>query len=259
MTDPLNTERVPSFFIVSYNINFSYCGRITLDIWTNEPYVKKMNEVVVQILQLKYLVKSVEEFLQRGEGGIYISNEIRKFISQRSQMDEEEFLDHFEALIGSKPLWLLGFFYEWGIGTGLDLFKAFRLYQEAAQQNSDIGQLFSGLCLESGLGTDPDAAKAFKYYQISANQHNSCAQVNLGRCYRYGIGVKKDSRCSFYWNKIAKMQGNILASCAVAKCYMNGFGVSKNLFDAIRLLRTTDTERSRLLLASLFNNKQSLL
>lgn len=220
---------------------------------------RKRNKVVVLLmLQPRNFIKTIENLIQRGHRTAYIWEEIRNFCTQL-QVEEEDFLDYLRFSNDPYPFWFLGFFYEWGIGTEINASEGFRLYQQAAQQNSDIGQLFSGYCFESGIGTDPDPSEAFHYFQISANQQNSCAEMNLARCYRYGIGIKKDLRCSIFWNKIAILHGNITASDVLAKCYMYGFGVSKNLFNAIHLLRRTNTEWSHMLLDSLFHNKQSIL
>ncbi|RIA84526.1 hypothetical protein C1645_412851 [Glomus cerebriforme] len=103
---------------------------------------------------------------------------------------------------------LLGCCYVRGIGTHIDLQKAFELYQRAADLGNLQGISNLGNCYKEGFGTDINIQKAFELYQKAANSGNDVAQYNLALMYENGNGIKKDIDNAIYWYKKSFEQGN---------------------------------------------------
>src|SRR3954453_1611855 len=97
----------------------------------------------------------------------------------------------------SNYIFLLGKFYKLGIGTSVDVEKAFKLYQRAANLGHGYGINSLGYCYKHGIGTSVDIQKAFELYQEAANLGNAFGINNLGHCYQNGIGTSVDRQKAF--------------------------------------------------------------
>ena len=88
---------------------------------------------------------------------------------------------------------LLGNCYEKGIGTGIDLKKAFENSKLAAAHEYDRALEHLGICYELGLGTKKNAVQAFNAY-LMAYKKSSTPRIiaRLANCFRNGIGTKKN-------------------------------------------------------------------
>lgn len=64
-----------------------------------------------------------------------------------------------------------------------------------------------------------DLEKAVKWYQKAADQGFARAQFNLGLMYRSGSGVTKDDKLGLDWIRKAAEQGNADAQCSLASYY----------------------------------------
>ena len=124
-----------------------------------------------------------------------------------------------------------------------------------------------GECYENGIGTSIDIKKAFECYEISAKYYLDGLE-SLGRCYRDGIYVEKDDEKAIdyfhqsieggrqdsykelailYMNKgeysdavncLLKADVNTNSTCAImlAECYLKGQGIEKNTYNAYQTL-----------------------
>jgi TPR repeat protein len=137
----------------------------------------------------------------------------------------------------------LGYCYYCEIGTNIDIYKAFELYQMAANLGNlraqcnlalmyrdgegvevDYNKVFElskksadgeysggmnmlGYCYSIGIGTSVNEQKAFELYQKAAHIGYNVAQYNLATMYEYGSGVKKDKNQAIYWYKKSFNQG----------------------------------------------------
>lgn len=102
-----------------------------------------------------------------------------------------------------------------------------RLKMESNAGNAEA-QFYLARCYEEGLGTPKDGKKAFKWYQESANQGFSLSQNRLARCYLTGVGTQKDDQKAFFWCQKASEQGLPLAEYNLGYCYLNGIGTEKD-------------------------------
>lgn len=129
---------------------------------------------------------------------------------------------------------MVGFFYEHGLGTEIDLEQAFLWYEKAAGNNHFPAFYEMGRFYESGKGVAPDMEKAFIYYRIAANRGMKEAQMKLSEMYRNGLGIRRSYRLAFSWMKKAADQGDANAQYSIACKYLRGDGVKPNRRSAIK-------------------------
>lgn len=63
-----------------------------------------------------------------------------------------------------------------------------------------------GTCFEFGEGIEQNDERAFKCYEEAANQGHERSQYRLANCYENGIGTPKDFIKAFYWYKQASIK-----------------------------------------------------
>ena len=167
----------------------------------------------------------------------------------------------------------LAYAYRNGIGTAPNPYKAFELYEQAAnlgnidamnivgvmlyngegtaqndeqsfywtkravdESNNDDAIAIKNLAYAylKGIGTAPNPYKAIELYEQAANLGNNSALVNLGRIFRLGDGVPKDfDKAIDYFSKAAD-SGNGEAMNQLGLMYSNGEGVSQDLNTAFQ-------------------------
>jgi TPR repeat protein len=128
---------------------------------------------------------------------------------------------------------ILGHCYSWGIGTNMDLKKAFELFQKAANLGNLIGMCNLGLCYKEGLGTDKNGQKAFEIYQKAAELGNSRAINSLADYYQNGIHTDINKQKAFELYQKAANLGNYFAQYELALMYEIGDEIKKDLDKAV--------------------------
>ena len=88
-----------------------------------------------------------------------------------------------------------------GDGIDKDHNKAFALSKKLAKKYYPSGINLLGCCYHVGIGTDINVPKAFILYQKATDLGNDFAQYNLALMYENGIVVKKDIDQAIYWYK----------------------------------------------------------
>ncbi|CAG8523876.1 5483_t:CDS:2 [Ambispora gerdemannii] len=140
---------------------------------------------------------------------------------------------------------LLGFCYEYGIGTTPKLNSAFNLYKEVALHNDKYAQNFVnmagkfavGLCLGRGIGTQRNEAESRIWYRIAAEGGEASGANSLARCYSKGYGGKVDLYKAAYWyRKSAQLENSDGQFTLGAMCW-SGRGVSRDLHEGFKYLR----------------------
>ncbi|KAG9293717.1 hypothetical protein G9A89_019054 [Geosiphon pyriformis] len=92
----------------------------------------------------------------------------------------------------SEYQFLLGFLYQWGIGTRVDFKNSFKWYTHAAESGDFLAHNNIGIFYENGLGVKINVDKAFLHYKISANGGNTYGKANLALSFIEGLGTKVD-------------------------------------------------------------------
>ncbi|KAF0411260.1 calmodulin-dependent protein kinase [Gigaspora margarita] len=147
---------------------------------------------------------------------------------------------------------IIGFFYEYGIGTSVDYCKAFDMYKKAAEEfyfanndslnkrnyffttddllkeNQIIGLISLGNLYIYGKGVLVNKQKAFQLFLKSVIRGSVLGKCYIGDCYHYGYGVIEDHSQSFDWYLKSAEEGNARAQNAVGYCYQFSEKIPKN-------------------------------
>ncbi|CAG8603512.1 1952_t:CDS:2 [Cetraspora pellucida] len=145
---------------------------------------------------------------------------------------------------------IIGFFYEYGIGTNVDYYKAFDMYKKAADEfrftyslnkndyflitddllksNQFIGLISLGILYIYGKGVLVNKQKAFQLFLKSVVRGSILGQCYIGDCYHYGYGVNVDHSQSFDWYFKSAKDGNARAQNAIGYSYQLGEKILKS-------------------------------
>jgi hypothetical protein len=123
-------------------------------------------------------------------------------------------------------------------GVPADPAEAFRLYQQAAEQEFPPAQLFLGRCYERGIGVNADPHEAIKYYRKAAVDDLPVAMGMLGWCYENGIGVPIDLPQAAKWYRKGAELEDSGCQAQLAECLELGRGVERNPEEALRWYRS---------------------
>ncbi|MDO5297104.1 MAG: tetratricopeptide repeat protein [bacterium] len=82
------------------------------------------------------------------------------------------------------------------------------MYEQAAQHGDIICQYLMGTYYEQGIGISVDYKKAFSYYKLAAQAGENRAKFRLGCLYVKGQGVGQDRQAAVKWIKQAANAGN---------------------------------------------------
>jgi uncharacterized protein len=132
----------------------------------------------------------------------------------------------------SQAQYNLGVIYLKGKGVKVNLKKAKKWFELAAEQGVVKAQNKLGLMYVKGMGVAKNYGKAIDWWNLAAAQGNGIAQTNLGWMHETGKGVPKDAQKAANWYQLASNQG-----IAKAQKRLNFLLDKTNLFDtAINLL-----------------------
>lgn len=148
-------------------------------------------------------------------------------------------IDAFDDLtaLASEPgeahaIYLLGRFYELGIGIEPDAQEGLNRIIEAAEEGDAEAQYELGRRYLEGDGVTEDQVESVKWYSEAAEQGHVWAQVMLGVCYEEGAGVEADMAEAIKWYRLAAGEENWLAQQYIGDCYEYGKGVAADLDEA---------------------------
>lgn len=94
-----------------------------------------------------------------------------------------------------------------------------------------------GMYYEHGIGTSIDLGKAFECYKYAAEKGLAEAQYRLAKFFQAGTKSQQDNTSAFYWYKKADIQNMPEAQYEMYLCYKNGIGTIKNPTLAKKYLR----------------------
>ncbi|RIA88900.1 hypothetical protein C1645_725633, partial [Glomus cerebriforme] len=123
----------------------------------------------------------------------------------------------------------LGYLNFSGIGTTLNIDKAFVYFYKASHENQHaISQYYLGICYQFGFGIEINEKSAFKCYEKSAKLDNTIVgKFALGICYEKGIGTEKNKSLALNWYQKAADNGHAIAQYCIGNFYQ--FGICVNV------------------------------
>ncbi|RHZ76404.1 hypothetical protein Glove_198g122 [Diversispora epigaea] len=143
---------------------------------------------------------------------------------------------------------LIGFFYQYGIGTVADNQMAFKFFNLAANEiidtssfnssslrklynidNKRIGIISLTHMYLHGQGVEKDTKKAFRIYNNLADKGSLSALNSVAYCYYNGLNVKKNKKKAFKLYLKAAEKGNLVAQFNIGWCYHNGMGITRDV------------------------------
>ncbi|RHZ75208.1 hypothetical protein Glove_216g129 [Diversispora epigaea] len=176
-----------------------------------------------------------------------VSNVIKNYI-KRSNINPVKIFHHLIQLQHHEPYFLyfssmIGFFYQYGIGTFIDYQLAFKMYSISANQEIDlskmnlnyyvmnnkfIGQISLGIMYTFGNGIQKDTKKAFRIFIKSAKEGSVKALSCIGFCFYTGNGVNKDERKAFKMDSKSAEKGDPVGQFNVGYDFREGVGIKKD-------------------------------
>ncbi|RHZ81725.1 hypothetical protein Glove_117g128 [Diversispora epigaea] len=141
---------------------------------------------------------------------------------------------------------LIGFFYQYGIGTVADYQMALKFFNLAFNQiidtassdssplrklyniNKEIGIFSIAYMYLDGLYFEKDAKKAFQIYYKLADEGSNIALNSMAYCYDNGFGIEKNEEKALELYLKSAEKGNYIAQFNVGDCYMDGIGITKD-------------------------------
>ncbi|RHZ76380.1 hypothetical protein Glove_198g108 [Diversispora epigaea] len=140
---------------------------------------------------------------------------------------------------------LIGYFYEYGVGTPNDKQMAFKFYNLAANEietsfsnssslrklhegNKEIGTISLAYMYLEGLGVEKNTKKAFQIFYKLAAKGSLTALGSVAYCYDEGFGVEKNEEKAFEIYLKSAEKGSLVAQTNVRSCYECGAGVAKD-------------------------------
>lgn len=123
----------------------------------------------------------------------------------------------------------LGYCYENGLGTNVDLKEAMKLYEKAANENYPKALNALGNLYGEGKGVEINHEKAYNYFSKSFDLGNINGQYMVGMYYYQGLYVSKDEKKAVQlFNECAKL-GHTDSENILGCCYEHGTGIKKDL------------------------------
>jgi len=139
-------------------------------------------------------------------------------------------------------IYMLGKFYEKGLGVDQDYDLTFKYYEKAAQMDYVNSFLRLGHLYFNGYGTNKDIKKAFNYWKKGSDLGDELCTANLGIIYFNGYKeYPQDYKKAFEYFDIAAKKGSEFAKAHLAECYFFGYGVTKDLKKGYQILKNSSS------------------
>ena len=124
----------------------------------------------------------------------------------------------------------LGYYYECGIGTNIDLKQAFICYKKSAKSGSSGVALYNlGLCYLYGKGTRKNSIKAIEQLVKATNVGYADAFLRMYYIYKQGEIRKKDLDLAAFWLKGAIRHDCLAAHLHLAEDNLTGDNITHKI------------------------------
>ncbi|RHZ73570.1 hypothetical protein Glove_230g24 [Diversispora epigaea] len=136
---------------------------------------------------------------------------------------------------------LIGYFYQFGIGTVFDDQMALKFFNLAANEKSYMENVSSNLSLRKfykinkeigiirlSIVVEKDLKKAFRIYSKITDEGSNMALNSMAYCYYKGLGVEKNEEKAYELYLKSAEKGNMAAQYNVSEFYIRGIGIEKD-------------------------------
>jgi TPR repeat protein len=123
--------------------------------------------------------------------------------------------------------------------------EGFRIISAAAHRKSPDAENALGYCYQFGAGTQMDMAEAVKWYKSAAEHGNILAMKNLSEMYRAGKGTNQDLAEAHRWSKLSCEGGNQAACELLVNAYLHGQGVKADYEKAYQFALMAGVEEKK--------------
>ncbi|RHZ60868.1 hypothetical protein Glove_350g119 [Diversispora epigaea] len=149
---------------------------------------------------------------------------------------------------------LIGFFYQYGIGTVVDNLITFKFFNLAADERIYMKNISSNLSLRKfhrinkemgiihladmyidGRGVKKDLKKGFQIYSKAADEGSNIALNCMAYCYYKGFGVEENEKKAFELFFESAKKGIPVAQFNVSEFLINGIGIAKDEIKGFQL------------------------
>ncbi len=128
--------------------------------------------------------------------------------------------------------YLIGRFYEDGLGVDQDYQEAISWFEKATRQNQPEAKAALLVMYEVGLGRPTDPQQMYDWHLRAAQLGNAQAQTQVAIFYENGEGIAQDQQKAADWYRRAALQNNSNAQFLLGWMYAEGKGVKLDFVEA---------------------------
>lgn len=129
----------------------------------------------------------------------------------------------------------LGRVYGFGIGVGMDFYKALECYRRAEELGHPLAKNKRERTEQVLNRLEQNKSEEVLNAIRKAEDGDAVAQRDLGLRYMDGDGVPADPKQAAYWLEKAAAQGEKWGRLYLGECYEKGYGVARNIARALEL------------------------
>ncbi len=137
----------------------------------------------------------------------------------------------------AKAMYDAGVHFRFGMGTNVDLTRAFDFIQRASDNGNKDADYMLGEMYKDGIGIKQDYNKAFSIFSKKTLRDDYRANATLAYMLYKGLGCKQNYGAAYDLFLKEAEYGNMSCMYYVGLCLRNGYGVTKNDKLAIKWLK----------------------
>lgn len=137
----------------------------------------------------------------------------------------------------AKYMYDAGVHYRFGMGTAIDLTRAFDFINRAAENGNQDAQYMLGEMYKDGIGIKQDYIAAFNIFSKKTLRNDYRAKATLAYMLYKGLGCKQNYAAAYDLFLAEAEYGNTSCMYYVGLCLRNGYGVPQNIKESTKWLK----------------------
>lgn len=137
----------------------------------------------------------------------------------------------------TKAMYDAGVHYRFGMGTAVDMTRAFEFILRAADNGNHDAMYMLGEMYKDGIGIKQDYTTAFNIFSKKALRSDYRANATLAYMLYKGLGCKQNYAAAYDLFVAEAEYGNTSCMYYVGLCLRNGYGVPQNIKEANKWLK----------------------